>query len=114
MEIPFCPGQKITTYYAGYFEVTRIVRRWLNNTKDTDYSRYAYCIEGEFTDECGEEMNPIIYFKQIFDAKGNPKKSKEKGCDMDYCKPAEESIQKEIDTYTELLNKLTNLKTQLS
>ena len=114
MEISFYPGQKITTYYAGYFEVTRIVRRWLNKTMDTDFSQYAYCICGEFTDECGKEMNPIIYFKQIFDGKGNPKKSKEKGCDMQYCNPAEESIQKEINKYTEILNKLTNLKSQLS
>ncbi len=107
-------GQKITAYHAGYHEITRIVKRWENKTKDSEYARNAYSINGEFTDECGKEMNPIIYYKQIFDTKGNPKKSKEKGCDMQYCKPATESLETEIANLNEILNKLTNLKTQLS
>jgi hypothetical protein len=110
MEIPFYIGQKITTYYAGYFEVTRIERRWLNKTKDTEYAQRAYNIRGEYTDECGEEFSPIIYFKQLYDAKGNPKKSKEKGCDMSYCKPAIDSVNAEIQSLQELVNKLSNLK----
>lgn len=110
MEIPFYIGQKITTYYAGYFEVTRIERRWKNKTKDTEYAQRAYCISSEHTDECGEEVNPIIHFKQLYDAKGNPKKSKEKGCDMSYCKPAVETLNAEIQSLQEMLNKLSNLK----
>lgn len=110
MEIPFYIGQKITTYYAGYFEVTRIERRWLNKTKDTEYAQRAYNIRGEYTDECGEEILPLIYFKQLYDAKGNPKKSKEKGCDMSYCKPAVETINAEIQSLQEMINKLSNLK----
>ena len=110
MEIPFYVGQKITTYYAGYFEVTRIVRRWLNKTKSLEYAQSSYCISGEHTDDCGDEMRPIIYFIQLYDAKGNPKKSKEKCCDMCYCKPATETLNAEIQSLQELVNKLSNLK----
>jgi len=110
MEIPFYIGQKITTYYAGYFEVTRIERRWLNKTKDTEYAQRAYNITCEFTDECGDEFNHIIYFKQLYDAKGNPKKSKEKSCDSSFCKPAVETLNAEIQSLQEMLNKLSNLK----
>ena len=110
MEIPFYPGQKVTTYYAGYFEVTRIERRWKNKTKEKEWEQSAYNIRGEHTEECGEEMNPIIYFKQLYDAKGNPKKSKEKGCDMAFCKPAIDSLNAEIQSLQELVNKLSNLK----
>ncbi len=110
MEIPFYIGQKITTYYAGYFEVTRIVRRWKNKTKDTEYTQGAYFISGEHTDDCGDEMRPIIYFIQLYDAKGNPKKSKEKCCDMCYCKPATETLNAEIQSLQELVNRLSNLK----
>ena len=109
MEIPFYIGQKITTYYAGYFEVTRIERRWLNKTKDTEYDQSAYCIIGEHTDECGKEFSPIIYFIQRYDTKGNPKKSKEKGCDSSFCKPAKETLNAEIQSLQETLNKLSNL-----
>jgi hypothetical protein len=104
-------GQIVTTYYAGYFEVTRIEQRWLNKTKETAYEQSAYCIRGEHTADCGEEMNPIIYFKQLYDAKGNPKKSKEKGCDSSFCKLAKESIEAEINSLQEIINKLSNIKT---
>ena len=104
----------ITAYHAGYHKITRIVKRWENKTKDTDYARNAYSIMGEFTDECGKEINSLIYYKQILDSKGNPKKSQEKCCDIDFCKPALDSVQKEIETYTEIIQKLSNLKTKLS
>jgi len=104
-------GQIVTTYYAGYFRITRIERRWKNKTKEKEWEQSAYNIKGEHTEECGEEMNSLIYFTQLYDAKGNPKKSKEKCCVDSFCKPAIESIQEEIQSLQEIITKLSNIKT---
>lgn len=109
MENRFQIGQLITTYYAGYFEVTRTVRRWKDVSQKNEHYQNAYCISGEYNSNCGEEINPIIYFIQRYDTKGNPKKSKEKSCDSSFCKPAVETLNVEIQSLQETLNKLSNL-----
>jgi hypothetical protein len=110
MNDQFQIGQIISTYYLGYFKVTRIERRWKNKTKETEYEQSAYCILGEYTDECGDEMNSIIYYTQLYDAKGNPKTSKEKACDSSFCKPAIDSLNTEIQSLQEIITKLSNIK----
>ena len=109
MEQQFKPGDFITSYYAGYHRVTRIERRWANKTKPSTYGRLAYCIIGEHTDDCAEEINPLIYHVQLFDAKGNPKKSKEKCSESSFCKLAKESIESEIEKLQKMQENLTSM-----
>ncbi len=107
MEQQFKPGDFITAYHAGYHRVTRVVRRWENKTQVTPYGKIAYCIIGEHTAECGEELDPHIYYVREFDEKGNPKGSKEHSCIASYCKPASESVAAEIEKWQKIQEKLT-------
>ena len=78
----------ITTYYAGFFRLKRIERRFAT---EEDIKRYPSIYK-----EVGEEYSPLYHFEQEYDSNGNPKKSKEKVCDAQFCKPAKEKIDEEI------------------
>ena len=80
-------GDLITTYYAGFFRLKRIERRF--------YTEYDL----QFTSKdkvLVAEYSPLYHFEQEYDSNGNVKTSKEKACDSAFCKPAEEKIREEI------------------
>jgi hypothetical protein len=103
-------GDLISTYYAGYYEVVKVVRRWENKVGKTPYERFAYCTIGEDNfdkDTCGEEMNPLLTFIQKFTKEGKPVVTrKEKMCCSSYCKPAKEYVADEIKKLELVLKQL--------
>lgn len=81
-------GDLITTYYEGFFILKRIERRYATKA-DVKQFPNAY-------KEVGKEYSPLYYFTQKYDKNGNPKTSKEKVCDAQFCKPAKEKIEEEL------------------
>jgi hypothetical protein len=81
-------GDLITTYYAGFFRLEKIERRFYTE----DYIKYF----PSFKDKLGEEYSPLYHFTQEYDSNGKPKKSKQKSCDAQFCNLAEDFIKQEI------------------
>jgi hypothetical protein len=81
-------GDLITTYYSGFFRLEKIERRFYTE----DYIRHYTRLK----DKLGEEYSPLYYFTQEYDSNGRPKKSKQKACDAQFCKPAKDFIEQEI------------------
>lgn len=106
-------GDLISTYWAGYYEVTNVIRRWESKKGTTDYERLAYSILGEENyseDTCGKEINPLITIIQKFTKEGKPVVTKkEKTCDSQFCKPAKEHLEEEIKKLTEVLKQLEDV-----
>ena len=81
-------GDLITTYYEGFFILNRIEKRYAT---EADVKQFPNTYK-----EVGKEYSPLYYFKQKYDKNGNPKVSKEKVCDAEFCKPAIERIVEEV------------------
>ena len=94
-------GDLITTYYEGYFVLDRIEKRYAT---EYDVKHYPSVYK-----QVGEEDSPLFYFTQKYDKNGNPKKAKQKACDKQFCKPAEEKIKEEIEKINRL-KKILNEK----
>lgn len=92
-------GDLITTYYKGYFRLTKIEKRFYTE----DYVKSFPSLKAKL----GEEYSPLYCFIQEYDTNGNPKTSKEKCCDSQFCSPAEKSIKEEIK---QMELKIQNLK----
>ena len=84
-------GDIITTYYKGFFRLTRIVKRFY--TSDRDIPSFMHG-----TVAIGDEYTPLFYFEKFADANGVPvkKPGKENCCDASYCQPAGQAVAKEI------------------
>lgn len=106
-------GDLVSAYWAGYYEVIKINRRWEKKDGKTLHERTAYSILGEENfseDTCGEEMNPLITVIQKFTKEGKPVVTKkEKICDSCFCKPAKEHIEEEIKKLVEVLKQLEDV-----
>lgn len=107
-------GDLVTSYcWAGYYEVVKITRRWEKKDGETDYIRRACSITGEENyseDTCGAERNPLITVVQKFTKEGKPVVTKkEKTCDSDFCKPAEEHVIEEIKKLIAVLKQLDDV-----
>lgn len=106
-------GDLVTAYWSGYFEVVKIMRRWEDKTKATEYYRTAYNIQGIENyneDICGEEMQPLIVMLKRFDKSGKKVVSrKEQTCDATYCKDAEEILPLEIEKLKQSINLLNDV-----
>ena len=97
-------GDLITTYYAGFFRLEKVERRFYTEEHIKYFPSYK--------DKLGEEYSPLYYFTQEYDSNGKPKKSKQKACDAQFCKPAKDFIKKEIldiDERRQQLEKLLEL-----
>jgi hypothetical protein len=95
-------GDLITTYYAGFFRLKRIERRFYT---EKDINTYSSCKDKKI----GEEYSPLFYFEQEYDSNGNPKKGKEKRCDAEFCKLANEFIIEELQKLEERKAKLLKI-----
>jgi len=97
-------GDIITTYYIGYYRLTRIVQRFYQCDRDIP----SFLKE---TVKIGDEYSPLYYFKKIADAKGNKisKPGKENCCDAAFCYPAIRSLQKMIIDHELTVMNLTKL-----
>lgn len=106
-------GDLVTAYWSGYFEVIKIIRRWEDKTRPTEYFRTAYNIQGEKNfneDICGEEIQPLIVMLKRFDKSGKKVVSrKEQTCDASYCEDAKEGLPKEIEKLKESINLLNDV-----
>jgi hypothetical protein len=81
-------GDLITTYYAGFFRLKKIERRF--------YTEELIKYYPSKKDKLGEEYSPLYHFTQEYDSNGKPKKSKQKACDAKFCNPAKDFIKQEI------------------
>ncbi len=96
-------GDLITTYWKGFYQVTKIQKRW-RNPHNNIHSSY------ELTDECNQEMNPLIYFIMKYSDEGKPvKRNKEQCCDASFCKLSSEEIPKRIIKLKETISNLEKL-----
>ncbi len=106
-------GDLVSAYWAGYYEIVKISRRWEKKDSKTFYERRACCITGEENfneDTCGVEMNPLLTLIQKFTKEGKPVVTKkERTCDSSFCKPAEEYIAEEIKKLTTVFEQLDNV-----
>jgi len=97
-------GDIITTYYIGYYRLTRIVQRFYQSDRDIP----SFLRE---TAKIGDEYTPLYYFRKIADAKGNKtsKPGKETSCDASYCRPAIFALKKMIIDHELTVVNLTKL-----
>jgi hypothetical protein len=101
-------GDLVTSYWKGFYEIVKIERRWRNKTKEGEYYQQAYCIQGEHTEDCGEEMNSLIHVVQLYKEDGAAiKRSKTiRVCDSAFCKPAKEVISSFIEYHKKSIDNL--------
>lgn len=104
-------GDLITTYWKGFYEVTRIERRWENKKGETYYERYANCLSVYDPETCGDEINPLYHFIQKYSSEGKPVKLKTiKSCDTQFCKLAKDFIPIETKRLQNIIDNLNNIK----
>lgn len=97
-------GDIITTYYSGYYRLTRVQKRFYLSERDIPFFlRDALKI--------GDEYSSLYYFVKIADAKGikTKKPGKENSCDASYCYPAILALKKMIIDHELTVVNLTNL-----
>lgn len=112
MNLQFNIGDLVTTYYSGFYRVTKIVRRWENKKyPEGSFNAIACNIAGEFDpDTCGRETNPLVYFKQEYTADGRPIKSNIiKYCDGSFVQPASVDLKKFIKYHKESVVRLNSI-----
>ena len=81
------------------------------NESETNYFQYAYCIMGEKTNECGEEMNSLISVIKKYSDNGKPVKTKRiQVCDSGFCTPAKDFIRDKITNLEKDLEIFKNLQ----
>ena len=91
-------GDLVTTYWAGFYEIINIRRRWEWKYGQSTYEKHAYCKEVYDENTCGIEMNPLFELKQIYSKEGKKVNSKQiKSCDSQFCELASIFIPKEIE-----------------
>jgi hypothetical protein len=75
------PGDIVTGYHAGYWCVTKVVRRYV--TKE-DKKRYP---DAYGDSKVGDEYAPEVYYVRLLDQKLKPVRNpgNEKCCDASYC-----------------------------
>ena len=56
-------GDLITTYYSGFFILTKIEKRFITQKMIDSYSTYK-------DKKVGDEYSPLYYFKQEYDING--------------------------------------------
>lgn len=95
-------GDIITAYHKGYHRLDRIERRFLTQEYVNRYGVYK-------VNKTGDELSPLFHYTQIADSKLNPKKGS-KCCDALFCKLAKTSIDEEILSLTEQIEKLKEFK----
>lgn len=94
-------GDLITTYFKGYYRLTKIEKRYITQElKNSNVYKDS---------NIGDEYSPLYHFVQIYDSNGNPKKSKEKQCDALFCNKAENYIKDAIKSNLDKNKKLQNV-----
>lgn len=98
-------GDLTTSYRSGYFIVTRVERRFYKPREEGHAASMGHKV--------GDEYNALIYARQIADAKGKPRKSRQDpSCDSSFCSPInnksikklrEQEISEAKDKYKDLL-----------
>lgn len=100
-------GDIITTYYSGFYKLTRIERRFYTERDITQYSVYK-------DKKVGDEYSPMFYFVKMADAKGvKCKPAKEKGCDAVFCRLAVDSIKEQVQELNNLISNLEKLSKEI-
>ncbi len=94
-------GDLITTYYAGFFRLEKVERRFYTEEHIKYFPSYK--------DKLGEEYSPLYYFTQEYDTNGKPKKSGQKSCDSKFCNLAKDYINNKINTLQEKKQNLEKL-----
>ena len=97
----FAIGDIITTYHKGFWQVTKIERRFVT----ADMLRYS----SYKNSSVGDEYNSTLHYKQILTADLNkPRGSIFKECDEAYCKRVTpEWVRSQMDKWL-ILHKLLN------
>ena len=70
------PGDIVTTYNKGFHRVTKVEQRFYNQY-DKPHLR-----DGQ---NLGDKYSSLIYYVQVADKEGRPRKSKERSCDAFWC-----------------------------
>lgn len=101
--VNFKPGDKVSAYWKGYYEVIDIKRRYMNSNNSMDIG---------FIDKSGfVEISPLVYLKQIYDSNGKPIKSPiVKTCDQAFLKDADSHIKDRIINLEKKIEQLKNIK----
>lgn len=104
-------GDLVTAYRSGFHEVVDIIPRWKSKN---GYSSYS--VLGTYDpNTCGEEMNSLIKYKQVYDKNGKPKKTTViQSCDSAFCRGAIQSLEGRIKETEELLISLKLFKKKLN
>lgn len=70
------PGDLITAYHKGIWEVVSVERRYYTET----------LLLGTKDKNLGDEYSPLIHYKSVLDSKFRPAKNqKPQSCDIQYC-----------------------------
>lgn len=93
-------GDLITAYHSGIHKIINIQERW--NHKDSVMLPYFY----EYNENCGNKIGDLITYVKIANDEGEIINSKkELCCDILFCKPLSNCIER----LEKRLNKLKNL-----
>jgi len=93
-------GDLITSYHKGIHKVTKIVPRF-HTSSTALYSGNTGLI--------GKEYESQIYYNQVADAKGNPRKGRERSCDATYCKLAIVDLREQVKELHETISRLEEI-----
>lgn len=101
--VNFKPGDKVSAYWKGYYEVIDIKRRYMNSNNSMDIG---------FIDKSGfVEISPLVYLKQIYKSNGTPTKSSIiKTCDQAFLQYADTHIKNRITDLEKEIEQLKNIK----
>lgn len=101
-------GDIVTGYHKGYWKVEGIERRIFEEC-DLFYHNNGSLVRNPSYKgkSIGDDYDPIVYYKQVADARGNQKNGKRTyECCFSYCKPAKEYILDQIKLLEETKRKL--------
>jgi hypothetical protein len=103
----FKVGDIITTYYNGFYELTRIERRYLTERDISNYNVYKDKV-------AGDEYSPMFHFVKIADANGiRCKVGKPNSCDASLCRKAKEYIKAQIEGLNILIINLNKFSEEI-
>lgn len=107
-------GDLVTSCYKGLYEIIDITKRWENKNYEMPFERRAYCYQEVETSHCGEEMSSLVTIRQRYSDTGKPvKTTRNRTCDIGFCKPASEFINEKTLSLEEELTRFKHLNKQL-
>lgn len=97
-------GDLVTSYYDGVWEIITIDQRWEHKVNRLDYAM------GDKPSDDYKEYSPLVTIQEKYNSDGvKPKKARVKQCDIQFCKPYKEEVEKWINTMEKRIKALKKI-----